>query len=142
MEIKKYLRPIARYEIYLMRMVKSNVLYYTSKILKLKSEATVIDVEDIKKSRRKDIVFIMGSGYSINDITREEWQHMIDVGDIFSFNYFFKGKFVPVNYHICGEIGGVPNYGLILMNNTCCPSFNHFFTYIAYLTKIVIPRII
>ena len=59
----------------------------------------------------------MGSGYSINDITREEWQHIIDVGDTFSFNYFFKGKFVPINYHICGEISGALNYGLILINN-------------------------
>ena len=33
-----------------------------------------------------------------------------------SFNYFFKGRFVPIKYHICGETGA-PNYGLILMNS-------------------------
>ena len=115
--IKKYLRPIARCKTYLMQMVKSNVVYYISKILKLKSEANVTDIEDIKKGRRKDTIFIMGSGYSINDITREEWQHFVDVGDILSFNYFFRGKFLPITYHICGEIGGAPNYGLILINN-------------------------
>ena len=116
-ELKKYLRPIARYGIYLMWMIKSNIIYYTSKILKLNPEAKIIDVEDIKKGRRKDTIFIMGSGYSINDITKEEWQHIVDVGDTFSFNYFFRGRFVPIKYHICGEISGAPNYGLILMNS-------------------------
>jgi hypothetical protein len=117
MEIKKHLKPIARPVRYLMQMANSKILYYTSKILKLKSEANVIDIEDIKRGRRKDTIFIMGSGYSINDITREEWQHIIDVGDILSFNYFFKGKFVPITYHICGEISGAPNSGFILMNS-------------------------
>ena len=100
----------------LIQIVNSKILYYTSKILKLKSEANVTDIEDIKKSRRKDTIFIMGSGYSINDITREEWQHFVDIGDILSLNYFFRGKFVPINYHICGDMPA-PNYGLILMNN-------------------------
>ena len=116
-KLKKYLRPIATYERYLMWMIKSNIIYYTSKLLKLKSEANVMNIENIKKRRRKDTIFIMGSGYSINDITREEWQHFVDVGDTLAFNDFFKGKFVPINYHICGEIAGVPNYGLILMNS-------------------------
>jgi len=115
--IKKTLRPIARCEIYLMRMVNSKILYYISKILKLKSEANVTDIEDIKKSRRKDTIFIMGSGYSINDITKEEWQHIIDVGDTLSFNYFFRGKLLPITYHICGEIDDAPNYGSVLMHS-------------------------
>ena len=117
MEIKKLLGRIVGYCYRLIVKVRSNVLYYTSKILKLKSEANIADIEEIKKSRHKDTFFIMGSGYSINDITKEEWQHIVDVGDVLSFNYFFKGKFVPINYHICGEIGGTPNYGLILMNS-------------------------
>ena len=112
--IKKHLGAIVRH--LHLGEVEPNVLYYTSKILKLKSKAKVIDIENIKRGRRKDIIFIMGSGYSINDITREEWQHIIDVGDTLSFNYFFKGKFVPIKYHICGEITGTPNYGSILMN--------------------------
>ena len=116
-ELKKYLRSIARYGIHLMWMIKSNIIYYTSKILKLNSEANIIDVADIKRGRRKDTIFIMGSGYSINDVTKEEWQHIVDVGDTLSFNDFFKGKFVPIKYHICGEISGAPNYGLILMNS-------------------------
>ena len=114
--IKKLLGRIVGYLRYLIQMVNANVLYYTSKILKLKSEANVTDIEDIKRWRCKDTIFIMGSGYSINDITREEWRHIVDVGDIFSFNDFYKGKFVPINYHICGEITGVPNYGLMINN--------------------------
>ena len=114
-KIKKHLGAIVRH-LHLAE-IEPTVLYYTSKILKLNSGANIIDVEDIKKGRRKDTIFIMGSGYSINDITREEWQHFVDVGDIFSFNYFFRGKFVPINYHICGEIGGAPNYGSVLINN-------------------------
>ena len=113
--IKKHLRGFHLMKI--IGIINAKVLYYTSKILKLKSKANIIDIEDIKKGRHKDTIFIMGSGYSINDITKEEWQHMEDAGDIFSFNYFFKGKFVPINYHICGEIAGAPNYGSILMNS-------------------------
>lgn len=114
MEIKNLLGYL-RYS--LIQIVNSKIIYYTSKILKLKSEANVTDIEDIKKSRRKDTIFIMGSGYSINDITKEEWQRFVDVGAIFSFNYFFKGKFVPINYHICGEMSGAPNYGSVLTNS-------------------------
>ena len=113
--IKKHLGAIVKH--LHLREVEPNVLYYTRKILKLKSEANVIDIEDIKRGWRKDTIFIMGSGYSINDITKEEWQHIIDVGDTLAFNDFFKGKFVPINYHICGEIADAPNYGSILMNS-------------------------
>jgi hypothetical protein len=100
-----------------LREVEPTVLYYTIKILKLNSRADIIDVADIKKGRRKDTIFIMGSGYSINDITKEEWQHIVDVGDTLSFNNFFRGRFVPITYHISGEISGAPNYGLILLNS-------------------------
>jgi hypothetical protein len=58
----------------------------------------------------------MGSGYSINNITAREWQHFVAAGDILSFNEFYKGKFLPINYHICGEISQVPNFGMILTN--------------------------
>ena len=112
--IKKLLGAIIGY---LMPRVNANVLYYTSRMLRLKSEANIIDIEDIKKSRRKDTIFIMGCGYSINDITKEEWQHFVDVGDIFTFNKFYKGKFVPINYYICGEMSDAPNYGMILLNS-------------------------
>ena len=153
--IKKTLRPIVGYFIYLIPMVNSKILYYISKILKLKSEANVTDIENIKTSRRKDTIFIMGSGYSINDITREEWQHFIDVGDILSFNYFFRGKFVPINYHICGEMDGAPNYGSVLMNskhregiksyyneifsNPCYKNTTYFLRYKIDFTKAPVP---
>lgn len=123
--IKKQLGAIVRH--LHLGEVEPNVLYYTSKILKLQSDANIMDIEDIKKSRCKDTIFIMGSGYSINDITREEWQHMEDAGDIFSFNYFFKCKFVPTNYHICGEIGGAPNYGSILRNSEHRKSIKYYY---------------
>ena len=113
--IKKHLGAIVRH-LHLAE-IEPTVLYYTSKILKLKSEANIADIEDIKKSRRKDTIFIMGCGYSINDITREEWQHIVEDGDTLAFNEFYRGKFVPITYHICGEISDAPNYGLILMNS-------------------------
>lgn len=117
MGIKKKLRPFVRYFRYLIPKLNSKILYYTSRMQKLKSESKITDVEDIKRRcQRKDTIFIMGCGYSINDITKEKWRHIVEVGDIFSFNEFYKGKFVPINYHICGEITA-QNYALILINN-------------------------
>lgn len=117
-KIKKLLgRMISALRYLIIGRLNSKILHSTSKILRLKSEANVIDVEDIKKGKRKDTIFIMGSGYSINDITKEEWQHIEEVGDTLSFNYFFRGEFVPMTYHICGEISGAPNYGSVLMNS-------------------------
>jgi hypothetical protein len=156
MEIKKLLGRIVGYLRYgLIQIVNSKILYYTSKILKPKSEANIMDIEDIKKSRRKDTIFIMGSGYSVNDITREEWQHFVDVGDIFSFNYFFRGKFVPITYHISGEIDDAPNYGSVLMNskhregiksyyneifsNPCYKNTTYFLRYKIDFTKAPVP---
>lgn len=84
------------------RYFEAKKLYQISKVFNLNSEAIELNVNDIKKS--KDTVFIMGSGYSINDISKEEWEHFKQNGDIFSFNFFFKGNFVPIQYHLVREM--------------------------------------
>lgn len=98
--VRIILRPIA--PAYL--VVKNYALYFISKILKLNSEANIGNIEILKKAKGNDTIFILGCGYSINAITQEEWQHIADAGDTMSFNYFFKGRFIPIKYHLCGEI--------------------------------------
>lgn len=99
------------------RIVKPNVIYYycMGKITNMNTVANIIEVEMIKKGIDKDTIFILGSGYSINDITKEEWKKMEVVGDTLSFNYFFLGEFISITYHICGEI--TTNYGILFMMN-------------------------
>jgi len=87
----------------------------------------------------------MGSGYSVNDITEEEWQHIKNVGDTLSFNEFFKGKFIPITYHIFGEVGSrrlnyrpiailmngkyIKNYFEELLGNPCYKDTIYFLRY-------------
>jgi hypothetical protein len=49
--------------------------------------------------RRSDTVFVFGSGYSLNDISPEEWQH-ISAHDVFGFNAFYHQRWVPTNFHL------------------------------------------
>lgn len=109
-----------------LNLIECSVLYCLSKLMN--SKATYVSVDEIKKSREKDIVFIMGSGSSVNDISKEEWKHISEFGDTFSFNYFFRGMFVPITYHISGEISEAHNYGPILISSNARKNIKSYYS--------------
>lgn len=96
--------------------IEPRLLSFLAKTLRLPSGANTVDIEDLRRARQKDTVFVMGSGYSINSISESQWAHIAHTGDVFSFNYFHKGEFLPIRYHACGEIGGAPSYGTVLLS--------------------------
>lgn len=53
--------------------------------------------EEIFKYKTSDTVFILGSGPSINDITRKQWKFIAN-HDSIGFNYWFAHDFVPNVY--------------------------------------------
>jgi len=61
-----------------------------------------ISERELKERKSSDTVFVFGSGYSINDITKKQWKE-ISRHDTLAFNLFFKGKFAPIDFHIVRE---------------------------------------
>lgn len=101
MNIEYYLRFGVNF---ILRFFLDNQINYS--IIRLfypRHDAVELHLKEIKKS--SEIVFIMGSGYSINDISKCEWDHFRKNGDILSFNLFFKGEFIPIDFHIVREMG-------------------------------------
>lgn len=78
------------------------VLYLLVKFFKIKSKAFEMEPSSIK--RMHNTLFIFGSGYSINSISKIEWEKISKSGDTMSLNFFFMGEFLPINYHIIREI--------------------------------------
>jgi hypothetical protein len=58
-----------------------------------------LDQQAASRLRRTDTVFIFGSGYSLNDITPEQWRH-ISEHDTFGFNAFYHQRWIDVNFHL------------------------------------------
>jgi hypothetical protein len=58
-----------------------------------------VDEGELQSARRSDTVFIFGSGYSLNDITPEEWEH-IAAHDTFGFNGFYHQDWIDVDFQI------------------------------------------
>lgn len=52
---------------------------------------------EILKYKKSDTIFILGSGPSIKDITKREWEH-ISQKDSIGFNFWFAHNFVPNFY--------------------------------------------
>lgn len=112
-----------------MQTIEPRFLSFLVQIFRLSSEANILDIEDIRMSRVKDTVYIMGCGYSINDITGKEWDYINRNGDVFSFNNFYKGYFVPVTYHACGEIGmSAPNFETVLFSAKHRQAISNYYT--------------
>ena len=59
-------------------------------------------INDTKKS---DTIFIFGSGYSIKDISKKEW-NMFKEHNTLSFNWFHNKCYIPIDYYIVREIHG------------------------------------
>lgn len=62
-------------------------------------------VFEIKKS---DTIFIFGSGFSIRDIQKEEWQ-FFENHNTLSFNWFIYQKFCQMDYHLVRETYAAAN---------------------------------
>ncbi|EHP89548.1 hypothetical protein [Methanotorris formicicus] len=59
--------------------------------------------EIIKNTKKSDTIFIFGSGYSINEISKEEW-NMFRKHNTLSFNWFHNKCYIPIDYYIVREI--------------------------------------
>jgi hypothetical protein len=63
----------------------------------------VLSEVELKATRKRDTVFIFGSGGSLNEITPDEWQQIAE-GDTLGFNWFVHQRFVRCDYHLVREI--------------------------------------
>lgn len=118
-------------------LFESWLIYYLSKLISCNSGIIEYDIQSLHN--KKNIVFIMGSGYSINDISAEEWNILRNKGDIIAFNYFHKGEFIPIDYHIVREMGHfhtvlcgrniLESYTNCMFNNPCYKNTRYFVLY-------------
>lgn len=69
-----------------------------------RSQAVAIDEDQIKARKRSDTIFIFGSGYSLNDLSAEQWV-AIAKNDTMGFSYFVLQKYVRMDFHLIRELG-------------------------------------
>ncbi len=62
-----------------------------------------LDVETVYGRKKSDTIFVFGSGYSVNDITSEQWA-VICQHDTLGFNWFMRQDFIPLDYHLGREL--------------------------------------
>ena len=70
--------------------------------------------------KKSDTVFILGSGASISQIKRQEWQH-IQEHETVAFNWFLHQSFIPIDFYI---VKGVADNDL--RKNTYMPQLLDF----------------
>jgi hypothetical protein len=58
---------------------------------------------ELRATRRSDTIFVFGSGYSINDLSSEEWEAFAE-HDTLSFNWFPHQRWVRIDYHLIREV--------------------------------------
>jgi hypothetical protein len=75
-----------------------------------------LTVEELKQTRKSDVVFVFGSGYSLNAITPAEWR-AIARHDTVGFNEFHRQSFVRTDYHIAAEVDFIGPYAEGLRSN-------------------------
>jgi hypothetical protein len=71
---------------------------------------------ELKKTRTSDTAFIFGSGYSLNNITPNEWAYISQHNTV-SFREFPRQNFVRADYHITGEIDFIEPYAEHICQN-------------------------
>ncbi len=59
----------------------------------------VLTPHEAAARRRSDTVFIFGSGYSLNDVTPDEWAHF-SAHDVFGFSGFVYQSWVRADFHL------------------------------------------
>jgi hypothetical protein len=60
---------------------------------------SVLTESQLRAARKSDTVFVFGSGYSLNELGPDEWQHVAG-HDVFGFNAFVYEKWVPIDFHL------------------------------------------
>ena len=63
----------------------------------------VLAEADVRGARKSDTVFIFGSGYSLNELSGDEWARF-SRHDVFGFNAFVYENWIPIDFHLlrCG----------------------------------------
>ena len=90
-------------------------LYFELRLLKVRSIPWLLDKinkhdyhylseVELQATRKSNTLFIFGSGYSINNISSDEWRHF-EQHDTLSFNFFMYQDKVRIDYHLIREIG-------------------------------------
>lgn len=58
-----------------------------------------LDEAALRARRTSSKVFVFGSGYSLNEVGRSEWDHFAE-HDTFGFNAFFHQRWIRVGFHL------------------------------------------
>lgn len=60
----------------------------------------------VKKHRKSgnERIYIFGSGYSLNDLSKKDWNSIRSTGDTLSFNEFYYSNFIKLDYYIFREV--------------------------------------
>ncbi len=70
---------------------------------RLKDYYTTLTEQEVIASRKSDTLIVMGSGYSINDLTKNDIKKFED-HDIFAFSGFFEfNEFIRIDYYLARE---------------------------------------
>ena len=71
---------------------------------------TVHSLDDLRRKRTSDTLFLLGCGRSITDVSEETWRKLTYF-DTFAWNYFIYHRFVPTYYALtCGRNPAVHKY--------------------------------
>jgi len=92
------------YILYIFHKSQGFLLYMFSYLLFLRKDRINV------RKRLKDTLFIFGSGYSINDICKSDWEEIRNIGDTMAFNMFYKSDFIDIDYYIVRELFVRKNY--------------------------------
>ncbi len=72
---------------------------YIKAIISSKINYQIIDNKSLIRYRRSNRVYVFGSGYSLNDLTKEEWAE-IEKHDTLGFNAFVRQQWIRVDFHL------------------------------------------
>ena len=74
-----------------------------------------IKINELYQQKKSKKLFIFGSGYSLNNVTKDEYNY-INNYDSLSFNQFYKQDFIDLTYYLAREVGNSKN--VFQMNET------------------------
>lgn len=63
-----------------------------------------ISLDEARRFVTSDTLYILGSGFSISEITPAQWRK-VERGNTLSFNHFVVENFVRVDFHLLAEVG-------------------------------------